>query len=158
MTDALFNVDQFEVAVERPEVLSANNHAGTTAEIAFLKEASILGYSAWVPIGHASRADVCIWKPPTAPQMIQIKKGVWQKDRKCWKVMVGSGKPSCASNPKDYGKRYTRYAKGDFDVLAMYVQERDSFVLWELDDVLSQSTVSWRPGLGPKENNWEVIA
>jgi hypothetical protein len=157
VTDALFNVEAFEAAVERPDVLSANNNAGTTAEIAFLKEASFRGWSTWVPIGHAHKADVCIWRPPVSPLTIQIKKGVWQKDRNVWKVMVGAGKPSCAANPKDYGKRYTRYAKGDFDVLAMYVQEKDKFVLWRLQDLLEQSSVNWRPGSGPSSDNWEIL-
>ena len=153
----LFDVEALTVLPDRPEVSSASNHAGTIAEIAFIKEAATRGWSTWVPIGHANKADLCIWKPPSAPLTIQIKKGVWQRDNQCWKVMIGSGKPSCAANPKDYGKRYTRYGKGDFDILAMYVQEHDSFVLWALNDICGKSTINWRPSSKPEMNNWHLL-
>jgi hypothetical protein len=153
----LFDVEALTVLPDRPEVASASNHSGTIAEIAFLKEAATRGWSTWVPIGHANKADLCIWKPPSAPLTIQIKKGVWQRDNQCWKVMIGSGKPSCAANPKDYGKRYTRYGKGDFDILAMYVQEHDSFVLWALNDICGKSTINWRPSSMPEMGNWQLL-
>jgi hypothetical protein len=153
----LFDVEAVTILPDRPEVASASNHSGTIAEIAFLKEAATRGWSTWVPIGHANKADLCIWKPPSAPLTIQIKKGVWQRDNQCWKVMIGSGKPSCAANPKDYGKRYTRYGKGDFDILAMYVQEHDSFVLWALNDICGKSTINWRPSSKPEMNNWQLL-
>jgi hypothetical protein len=153
----LFDVEAVTILPDRPEVASASNHSGTIAEIAFLKEAATRGWSTWVPIGHANKADLCIWKPPSAPLTIQIKKGVWQRDNQCWKVMIGSGKPSCAANPKDYGKRYTRYGKGDFDILAMYVQEHDSFVLWALNDICGKSTINWRPSSMPEMGNWHLL-
>jgi hypothetical protein len=71
--------------------------------------------------------------------------------------MIGSGKPSCAANPKDYGKRYTRYGRGDFDILAMYVQEHDSFVLWALNDICGKSTINWRPSSMPEMGNWHLL-
>lgn len=153
----LFDVEAVTVLPHRPDVASVSNHSGTIAEIAFLKEAATRGWSTWVPIGHANKADLCIWKPPSAPLTIQIKKGVWQRDNQCWKIMIGSGKPSCASNPKDYGKRYTRYGKGDFDVLAMYVLEHDAFVLWALNDICGKSTINWRPSSAPEMGNWQLL-
>jgi hypothetical protein len=153
----LFDVEAVTVLPDRPDVLSQNNHSGDIAESAFLKEVIKRGWKAFAPWGHASRADLCIWKPPSSPLTVQIKKGVWQRDNQCWKIMIGSGKPSCAANPKDYGKRYTRYGKGDFDILAMYVLEHDAFVLWALNDICGNSSITWRPTSSPEMGNWQLL-
>ena len=57
-----------------------------------------------------------------------------------WKFIAGSGKPSCATNPKDYGKRYTRYQRGEFDALAMWVQEKECFVFWTLNELVERGS------------------
>lgn len=69
--------------------------------------------------------------------------------------MVGSGRPSCAANPKDFGLRYRKYEKGDFDVLAAYILERDVFAFYKLSDVHGLSSTRW--DISKRSDNWEIF-
>ena len=141
MTAALFDLTEYDVPREGSDAMERCD-TGSIAELEFLPRAKRNGWHVYSPHGHSTPADVILFRPPSKPVSIQIKKGVWQKEQSKWKIMVGSGKPSCAANPKDYGTRYTRYQRGDFDVLAMYVDERDLFVFWSLDELVERGLSS----------------
>jgi hypothetical protein len=156
MTAALFDLNEYTVAADETQTLESCD-SGSIAELEFLPRARRNGWHVYSPHGHATPADVILFRPPHRPISVQIKKGTYQKDAGKWKIMVGSGKPSCAANPNDYGKRFTTYSRGDFDVLAMYVDEHDLFVFWTLDELVERSltTIAWR--LGGNCDNWEIF-
>ena len=61
-------------------------------------------------------------------------------------------------NAKRGGGETTRpYAAGDFDVLAMYVDEQDCFTFWTLDELVERgiSAISWR--IGNRADNWDIF-
>jgi hypothetical protein len=156
MTAALFDLTEYDAPREDALSLEACD-SGSIAELEFLPRARRAGWHVYSPHGHATPADVILFRPPNRPISVQIKKGVYQKDAGKWKIMVGSGKPTCAANPKDYGKRYSLYERGDFDVLAMYVDEHDCFAFWTLDELVERgiSTIAWR--LGDCADNWNIF-
>lgn len=156
MTAALFDLAEYDAPREQSDVLQTCD-TGSIAELEFLPRAKRNGWHVYSPHGHSTPADVILFRPPAKPVSVQIKKGVFQKEQGKWKIMVGSGKPSCASNPKDYGARYTRYQRGDFDVLAMYINEHDCFAFWPLSDLVESglSAISWR--VGDRCDNWEIF-
>jgi hypothetical protein len=156
MTAALFDLTEYDAPRDGSDVLETCD-TGSIAELEFLPRAKRNGWHVYSPHGHSTPADVILFRPPAKPVSVQIKKGVFQKDQGKWKIMVGSGKPSCAANPKDYGARYTRYQRGDFDVLAMYVDEHDCFVFWSLDQLVERglSAISWR--VGDRADNWDIF-
>lgn len=136
--------------------LSETCHSGMMSEMIFATEAAKQGFGVFFPVGHSQKADLVVWKPPARPVTVQVKKATWQKGG-AFKFMVGSGKPSCAANPNDYGKRYTPYQKGDFDVLCAHIAEHDTFAFYNLEDLAGKSSHRWRAGIGQRENNWDIF-
>ena len=153
---SLFDLSEFEIIPEQSSG-SATCKSGMMAEMIFAVEAAKRGFCVFFPIGHSQKADLIIWKPPSRPVSIQIKKATYQKDSGAYKFMIGSGKPSCAANPNDYGKRYTMYQKGDFDVLCAYVEERQDFLFYALSDIAGISSKRWHPASGMSANNWDLL-
>ena len=154
----LFDVQQYETLPDVADDSPRNCESGSIAEAEFLVRAQRNGWHCYVPLGHATKADVIVFRPFGRPVTVQIKKGVYQdKGSGSWKFIAGSGKPSCATNPKDYGKRYTRYQRGEFDVLAMWVQEKECFVFWTLNELVERgsSCVYWYAGNAC--NNWQLV-
>ena len=156
MTAALFDLAEYTATPDESQSVESCD-SGSIAELEFLPRAKRNGWHVYSPHGHSTPADVILFRPPHRPISVQIKKGVFQKRDGKWKIVVGSGKPSCAANPNDYGTRYTKYERGDFDVLAMYVEERDTFVFWTLSELIERGvcTVSWYSG--NKSDNWEIF-
>lgn len=154
----LFDVQQYETLPDAVDDAPRNCESGSIAEAEFLTRAQRHGWHCYVPFGHATTADMIVYRPFGRPLTIQVKKGVYQdKGSGSWKVMVGAGKPSCAANPKDYGKRYRMYQRGEFDVLAMWVQEKECFVFWTLDSLVERSVSCTRWYAGESCNNWSVL-
>jgi hypothetical protein len=154
----LFDVGEFELPPDVSEDTPRNCESGSIAEAEFLVRAQRNGWHCYVPFGHATKADVIVFRPFGRPVTVQIKKGVFQgKGNGSWKIMAGSGKPSCAANPKDYGKRYTLYQRGEFDVLAMWVQEKECFVFWTLDELVERNVSCVRWYVGNACNNWQMV-
>jgi hypothetical protein len=153
----LFPVEQYEEEADLTEGQSKSCDTGTQAEILFMGEAAQRGWSVYVPLGHSTQADVILLKSGVAPITVQVKKGVYQKIGGFWKTVMGSCKPTCAANPNDYGKRYRKYQKGEFDILALWIMERNGFALYTLDELVEvgYSTVSWRDN--GRLNNWRIL-
>lgn len=156
MTEHLFDVSQYDAPREET-VGSESCDSGDIAELEFLPRAKRNGWHVFSPHGHSTPADAIIFRPPTRPISVQIKKGVYQHRDGNWKITIGSSKPSCAANPNDYGLRYSRYQRGDFDVLAMYIEERDAFVFYNLDRLVERGVCTLRWNDGDKMNNWDVF-
>jgi len=154
--DYLFSMDGIQDAPLLSRIKSASCQTGLIAEMLLATEAASRGFCVFFPIGHSQKADLVIWRPPSSPITIQVKKATFQ-DSGSYKFMIGSGKPSCAGNSKDYGLRYTRYEKGDFDVLCAYILERNSFVFYYLDEIVGQSSMRWNPDGRQRENNWDIF-
>ena len=152
----LFSMQGIEKEKVFSNSLSPTCNTGTLAEMIVATEAMKRGYSVFFPVGHAHKADLILWRPPFSPVTVQVKKATWQKGG-AFKFMIGSGKPSCAVSEKDYGLRYTPYKKGDFDVICAYIQERDDFVFYRLNEIAGKSSIRWRPDNGQRVNNWEDI-
>jgi len=157
--DYLFSMDGIQDAPLVSLTKSATCQSGMMAEMLLATEAASRGFCVFFPIGHSQKADLVIWKPPFAPITIQVKKATRQKKGKgqSYKFMVGSGRPSCAVNGKDYGLRYVPYMKGDFDVLCAYILERNSFLFYYLDEVVGRSCITWSPDGRQRENNWDIF-
>jgi hypothetical protein len=154
----LFAIGDYEQLPEVDASVSRNCESGSIAEAEFLVRAQRNGWHCYVPFGHATKADVIVFRPFGRPVTVQIKKGVYQdRGSGSWKIMAGAGKPSCAVNPKDYGKRYTLYQRGEFDVLAMWVQEKECFVFWTLDELVERGVSCVRWYAGNACNNWQVL-
>ena len=159
MTDSLFDLSDYTEEREPTERgFSASCAAGEIAELCFFAEAAKRGLMIYTPLGHSTNADCILWNRHTnKPITVQIKKGVLQKCES-WKIVIGAGRPSCAQAPSNNELRYRRYTEGDFDIIAMYVKERDSFVMWHLRDVCSQSSIRWSPSnRNGIENNWDIF-
>lgn len=152
----LFDMTEIEVMPEQSS-MSTTCKSGMLAEMIFAIEAAKRGFTVFFPIGHSQKADLIIWKPPARPISVQIKKATYQKESGSWKFMVGSGKPSCAANPNNYGLRYTAYKKGDFDILCAYVEERGDFLFYTLCEIAGCSSRRWHPSSGFSANNWELL-
>jgi hypothetical protein len=153
----LFSMIDIETLPEKTGNASKTCQSGQLAEMILAIEASKRGFSVFFPIGHSQKADLILWNPPDSPISIQVKKATWQKGGS-FKFMIGSGKPSCAANPKLYGLRYTPYKKGDFDYLCAYIQERDSFIFYKLDEIAGKSSMRWNPESKTREGNWEALS
>lgn len=152
----LFDMADIEVIPEQSNT-SSNCKSGMIAEMIFAIEAAKRGFTIFFPIGHSQKADLIAWKPPARPISVQIKKATYQKESGSWKFMVGSGKPSCAANPNNYGLRYTAYKKGDFDILCAYIEERGEFLFYTLCDIAGCSSRRWHPSTGFAANNWDIL-
>jgi hypothetical protein len=151
----LFDTIPFTKAESSPEVNSESCNQGDIAECNFIYMAKLKGFEVFTPIGHSTKVDIAIRKPGRKFVGVQIKKATYQKGGS-WKFMCGSGKPSCAANPKDYGARYTPYKKGDFDILAAYIIEKDYWLFYNLDRVAGKSSIRWSE-LKNFQNNWEIF-
>jgi hypothetical protein len=154
--ETLFDCDVYAEADDADRVLSKNNQAGTLAEMALAKAAIQRGYTVFFPIGHSTKADLILHKNSRKPITVQVKKAAYQKEGGSFKAMIGAGRPSCSANPKNYGLRYTRYAAGDFDIMAIYIAEIDKFYFFELREKAGISTINIRPDIHTMDN-WQVI-
>jgi hypothetical protein len=154
----LFDVGEFESSPDVSDDAPRNCESGSIAEAEFLVRAQRNGWHCYIPFGHATTADVILFRPFGRPVTVQIKKGVYQdRGSGSWKIMAGAGKPSCAVNPKDYGKRYRVYQRGEFDVLAMWVQEKECLVFWTLNELIERGVSCVRWYTGNACNNWQVV-
>jgi len=159
--NGLFDLEQYTEVAESSGNESSSCQVGDICESQFALDAKIRGYEVFTPLGHATKVDMAIRKPGFDLVSVQIKKGVFNKERgnhtSYWKWMCGSGKPSAALNNNDYGLRYTKYKKGDFHILCGYIMEHESWVFHTLDDVSDKSSITWRPSQGLNQNNWEIF-
>ena len=130
---------------------------GSLAESRFSTEAIARGYVAWWPVGHAQKADVCVWKAPYRPVTVQVKQAQWKGSS--WQVFVaasrgGKHRARAKSSGRDLDK-YNRYQIGDFDVLAMFIPTAGGFRFWRLQDVTDKLCL-YVSDLSTL-NNWHVI-
>jgi len=133
------------------------NEAGDIAEIAFIHEAYKRGYVAFIPYSHNTKVDVAIMRGDEPMITVQVKKGTLQKNpphlTQSWKALVGSARPSnrlCNGKP-----RLTKYKPEAFDFLAVYIAERNTFVIHKLADIVGKASIRWNDK--HPSNNWEVI-
>lgn len=142
--------------------LSESCDAGDLAEARFMLKAKELGFHVYAPFGHATKADLVVWKPPARAVTVQIKKATIQsrgsrKPHHWWKFMLGSGRPSAALSPNNGKLKYVPYQLGDFDVIAGYVEEREEWLIFPLEKVVGKSCVSYTPHNSIVPNTWEVL-
>ena len=137
-----------------------NHLAGELAEMAFAYQAVARGWQVYLPMSHHSKVDVAIGKPGTDLIGVQVKKASRQK-KPCgnlsdsWKVLVGSARSGKAGMPRRR-KRLKQYKHGDFNVLAIYVEEFDTFAFYALEDVAGRASMRWSTGKGIADN-WEIF-
>ncbi len=134
-----------------------SNNAGDIAEIAFIHECYKRGFKAFLPYSHDTKVDVAIKQPGKPMISVQIKKGTLQKNKphltQTWKALVGSAK---SSNRRDNGtSRFTKYEPHAFDVLAVYIQEHDKWVLHNLSDIVGKASVRWNDD--HDADNWNLL-
>jgi len=160
MTENLFDLSEYTKDPILSNSSSATCDVGSFAEMRFCTLAVQKGYEVFLPFCHSTKSDVIVNSIFSRPIRIQIKKATYQKKERNnhadnWKFMIGSGRPSCARNPKDYGIRYRKYEKNEFDILAAYILERDVFVFYELDEICGASSCRWNEQM--KFNNWDIF-
>ena len=134
-----------------------SNASGDIAEIAFIHEIYKRGFKAFIPYSHDSKTDVIIKQPGERPISVQIKKGTLQKAAphltQTWKALVGSAKSSnrrCNGTP-----RFTKYKPEAFDILAVYIQEHDKWVLHRLSDIVGKASIRWNNKHA--SCNWDLL-
>ena len=124
------------------------NSAGDIAETTFLAEIYKRGYKAFLPFSHDTKTDLIIKRGEERPISVQVKKGTLQKNpphlTQTWKALVGSCKSSNRINTNT--PRFTKYKPEAFDVLAVYIQEHDTWVLHKLVDIVGKASIRWNYG------------
>jgi hypothetical protein len=158
--DMLFDLESFTIPSIDKKCISETCDIGAFAEMRFCGMAISLGFEVFLPFSHSTKTDVILLSMESKPIRVQVKKATYQKKQNAnhgdyWKFMVGSGRPSCAANPTDYGLRYRKYEKDDFDVLAAYILERDVFAFYNLSEIHGSSTCRW--DANKRSNNWEIF-
>jgi len=128
--------------------------AGQIAELVFEAEAAKRGWMTYRPSGHATAIDVVVGSHKSKLIGIQIKKGSITPTG--WLVNFGH-----MGWKKENGKRipYRKaYRESDFDVMAVYLQERDSFIFYHYRDMPKAMHSMVNPSnLRYPENNWHVL-
>lgn len=128
--------------------------AGQVAEIAFALEATKRGFMTYFPTGHSTKIDVVVGSHRSKLIGVQVKKGSIVSGG--WYVNLCHVMPK-----KNNGRVVTRkrsYTVNDFDVMAVYLQERDSFVFYRATDMPGTKGALVNPCKQRcPENNWEVF-
>jgi len=148
MENNLFEIDDYTIERETNGSISETCNAGALAELKLCCAAAEKGFEVFTPLSHSTKTDLIIMKPQGIPIRVQVKKATYQKKispnrMDVWKFMIGTGRPSCAANPTDYGVRYKKYVDGDFDVLAAYILERNTFAFYHLKEISGVSGLRW---------------
>jgi len=156
----LFNLSHFTIEREMSHAVSETCNIGAFAEMKFCCAAITNGYEVFLPMSHSTKTDIVLLRSSSLPIRIQVKKATYQKREKTshlesWKFMIGSGRPSCAANPQDYGLRYRKYEENDFDVLAAYILEKDLFAFYYLSEIRGSSSMRWDQS--KRVNNWDIF-
>ncbi len=133
------------------------NSSGDIAETCFIHQCYLRGFKAFLPFSHDTKTDVIIKRPGERPISVQVKKGTLQKNpphlTQTWKALVGSAK---SSNRRDNGvPRFTKYKAHAFDVLAVYIQEHDKWVLHRLADIVGKASIRWNDD--HDADNWNLL-
>ena len=160
MIDELFNLEEYTVKRISNGSISETCNVGAFAELKLCCAAIERGFEVFTPMSHSTKTDIILMLPQSNPIRIQVKKATFQKPSSAnqsdaWKFMIGTGRPSCAANPSDYGLRYKKYIDGDFDLLAAYILERDIFAFYKLEEISGASSMRW--DLTKRSNNWEIM-
>jgi hypothetical protein len=158
--EPLFDLEPYTIPTANQSSVSATCDIGAYAEMRFCGMALSHGFEVFLPFSHSTKTDVILLSLDSDPIRVQVKKATFQKKNQShhidsWKFMVGSGRPSCAANPNDYGVRYRKYALNDFDILAAYILERDVFAFYKLTDIQGLSSYRW--DATKTANNWEIF-
>ena len=156
----LFDLSDYTIEREISQAISETCNIGAYAEMKFCCAAMSNGYEVFLPMSHSTKTDVVLLSMNTIPIRVQVKKATYQKSRmshhlESWKFMIGSGRPSCAANPQDYGVRYRKYEDNDFDILAAYILEKDVFAFYNLADIQGASSMRW--DISKRMNNWDIF-
>lgn len=119
---------------------------GEIAEQLFAVGAMVRDFEVFVPRGHSQTADLCIVKAGQRPLMVQVKTAHCDTVRGGYSVSAGRGNLIKSA-----------YQKGDFDILAAYLPDRNQFVLWTLEDLKGRKKIRYSPERHRKPNNWELL-
>ena len=127
--------------------------AGSLSELRFKTEALSRGYEVFDPVPPASSADCVVWKPGSAPLLVQVKKAR-RTPAGTWRFTA------CRVSRKKADTVRTNYAAHDFDVFAVHVEDGadHSFVFIPLREVYQRACLTFRAGAQGKElNNWQRL-
>jgi hypothetical protein len=119
---------------------------GTSAEVRFIFEADGRGYKVYLPIGHAHATDIVILRPKKRPACIQIKTATYYPRRDAYGVSTSRG-----------SKNKKIYARGDFQILAAWLPDRQKFVFWRFDEIRKRKKINYTPRLHRQPDNWDLL-
>ena len=119
---------------------------GEISEQLFAVGAMVQDFEIFAPRGHSQTADLCIVRAGQRPLMVQVKTAYFDGVRGEYSINVGRGRLSKSA-----------YLKGDFDILAAYLPDRNQFVLWTLEDLKGRKKIRYSPERHRKPNNWELL-
>lgn len=122
--------------------------SGSYSEAVFASEAVKRGWYVYTTsVGHSEPADAIIFRPPDRPILIQIKTAASRTDRKnAYHIYTGRGWRSKEA-----------YRKGDFDVLAAWIPDKEEFVFWPFADIRGRVKVTYYTTSGLRLGNWEIL-
>ena len=123
----------------------SNCKVGDLSEGLFFVACIVHDWEAFKAFGHENASDWII-KRGHIKQSVQVKTAtIDERGDYCVEVQRG-------------GKNNKRaYAKGDFDVLAAYLPDRNQFVFWTFDDIRGRKKVRYNPARHRQPGNWELI-
>jgi len=119
---------------------------GTSAEVRFNIEADGRGWKVYVPLGHAHATDIVILRPKKRPACIQIKTATYYPRRDAYGVSTSRG-----------SKNKKIYARGDFQILAAWLPDRQKFVFWRFDEIRKRKKINYTPRLHRQPDNWDLL-
>lgn len=120
-------------AQDRCEKVAALKRRSQIAEVLFLKKAIELGYEAkWMP-GNCKNYDVILERHGMRPMFVQVKHALAQRHRcNSYEIRNGTGTNNI-------------YSPTAYDVLAVYLWDRDEWVLYKRAELGPRSRTTYTP-------------
>ena len=124
-----------------------SGHKGAVVEMLFCAQAGARGYDVLLPMIHSSTVDVWVVKAPGRPSSVQVKTGWFNPASGRYEFRVQRGN----------NRIRLQYQKGDFDILAGFLQDSQEFVLWRFEEISQRTRICYTPRLHRQPGNWELL-
>jgi hypothetical protein len=131
--DAAIEQPPDEAAQNRREKQAELNKRFKIAELLFLLKVTELGYEVKWMQGNCKDYDVILERTGMRPIFVQVKYSVWKTSNKCYNIY------NCTSG------RNKAYSATAYDVLAVYLWDRNEWVLYTRDELGNRIGTSYTP-------------
>lgn len=146
MTQAVFTIcDGLEAPVAAEALRTMSDcRRGDLTEALFVAGCIVYDWETFKAFGHDHTAD---WVLIRGDYRLAVQVKTASIEGGDYSICVKRGRGS-TSRP---------YAKGDFDVLAAYLPDRNQFVFWSFEDIRGRQKVRYNPARHRQPGNWELI-